>query len=80
MLWDTRCASCHGTTGRGDGPAKPSVAQLPDFTSPDYPKKRTDAELHDIIAKGRNMMPPFGEELSELGIQAIIAHVRSLAR
>ncbi len=79
-LWDARCATCHGREGRGDGPGKPPVAQIPDFTSRDYVSKHTDAELHAIVKNGRGLMPAFGADLTDLGIDAMIAHVRTLAR
>ncbi|HEX5658128.1 MAG TPA: c-type cytochrome [Polyangiales bacterium] len=79
-LWESRCATCHGADGRGNGPGKPPVAQIPDFTSRDYVKKHSDAELHAIIKNGRGLMPAFGAELTDLGIDAMVAHVRSLAR
>lgn len=79
-LWDSRCATCHGADGRGNGPGKPPVAQIPDFTAVAYTKKHTDAELHAIIKNGRGMMPPFGAELTDIGIDAMVQHVRSLAR
>lgn len=79
-LWDSRCATCHGADGRGNGPGKPPVAQIADFTSHDYAGKHSDAELHAIIKNGRGMMPAFGSELTDIGIDAMIAHVRTLAR
>lgn len=79
-LWDSRCATCHGAEGRGNGPGKPPVAQVPDLTAPAYATKHSDAELHAIIKQGRGMMPAFGAELTDLGIDAMVAHVRTLAR
>jgi mono/diheme cytochrome c family protein len=79
-LWSTRCASCHGADGRGDGAARPPGAALPDFTSAAYQQKRADGEIHGVIKLGRGMMPPFGDQLTEVGIAALVQHVRSLAR
>lgn len=78
-LWSMRCASCHGESGRGDGTARPPGAQVPDLTTAAYKNKRSDAELHAIIKGGRNMMPAFGDQLTDLGIDALIKHVRTLA-
>ena len=78
-LWEMRCASCHGTGGRGDGPGKPPAAQLPDMTAPAYRSAHTDAELHAIIKQGRGLMPPFAAQLTDVGIDALIAHVRTLS-
>jgi mono/diheme cytochrome c family protein len=78
-LWGMRCASCHGPAGRGDGPGKPPGAAIADMTAADYPRRRTDPELHAIIKGGRGMMPAFGDQLSDLGIDALVKHVRSLS-
>jgi mono/diheme cytochrome c family protein len=78
-LWSMRCASCHGETGRGDGTSRPPGAQPPDLTAPAYKDTRTNAELHKVIKEGRNMMPAFGDQLTDLGIEALVAHVRTLS-
>lgn len=78
-LWEMRCASCHGVRGRGDGPNKPPGAQLPDMTAPSYRSAHSDAELHAIIKQGRGLMPPFAAQLTDLGIDALITHVRTLS-
>jgi mono/diheme cytochrome c family protein len=77
-LWSMRCAQCHGEEGRGDGNGRPPGAQLPDFASAELQDKRSDSELYQVIDKGRNMMPAFGQELTKPGIEALIGHVRSL--
>lgn len=77
-LWTMRCATCHGEGGNGDGPGRPPGANLPNFADPNFQAARTDVQLHDVIAKGRGLMPPFAAEISEEGIAALIAHVRTL--
>lgn len=49
---------------------------MPDFTSPDFQKQRTDAQLLAVIRDGRGMMPPFGKQLNEQGLSALVQHVR----
>jgi mono/diheme cytochrome c family protein len=75
-LWNVSCASCHGRDGRGQGPSKPPVAQIPDFTLADFQKQRTDAQLLAVIREGRGMMPPFGKQLNDQGLTALVQHVR----
>ncbi len=77
-LFSMRCASCHGEAGRGDGSARPPGAQLPDFGSAAFQSAHSDAQLHEVIAKGRGLMPAFGADITEKGIAALIAHVRAL--
>jgi mono/diheme cytochrome c family protein len=75
-LWNVSCANCHGRDGRGQGPGRPPAAQIPDFTSQDFQKQRTDEQLVTVIRDGRGMMPPFGKQLNEQGLKALLQHVR----
>ncbi len=78
-LWNVSCASCHGRDGAGQGASRPPGAQLPDFTQGDFQKSRSDAQLTEVIVHGRNMMPPFGKQVNEQGVQALVAHIRGFA-
>jgi mono/diheme cytochrome c family protein len=78
-LFSARCASCHGALGRGDGAERPPGTALPDFTTSAYQQKRTDTEIHGVIKMGRGLMPAFGEQLTEVGIAALVQHIRTLA-
>ena len=78
-LFGAMCASCHGATGRGDGPGRPPVAQIPDFTDAAFQTDRTDEALGTVIRDGRGgFMPGFGDRLSPEGIAALVRHVRRL--
>ncbi|HKU43321.1 MAG TPA: cytochrome c [Polyangiales bacterium] len=76
-LWNVSCASCHGRDGKGQGPGRPPGAQLPDFTSAEYQKQRSDQDLLSVIKDGKGMMPGFGKQLNEQGLSALLSHVRS---
>lgn len=65
----TRCAACHGETGRADGPA---IAKLPkkppNFGDPLWQKATTDEELRKTIleggpAVGKSAAMPAGHDL-----------------
>ncbi len=79
-LWGIRCATCHGMGGRGDGEQRPPGTNLPDLSSAAFHAERTDAQLREVIAKGRGLMPAFGEELSDEGIDALVQHLRRLKK
>jgi cytochrome c oxidase cbb3-type subunit 3 len=79
-LWSMRCSSCHGAEGRGDGPGKPPGAALPDLTQAAWQAQRSDAEIAQVIIDGRGMMPPFGAEITEAGVAALVEHVRGMAK
>ncbi len=86
------CLSCHGETGKGDGPVG-AVLQPPprDFAAGDFAydtdedgAKGTDGDLKAVISKGagafggNQMMAPWGGVLSEDDIDNVVAYVRSL--
>jgi cytochrome c oxidase cbb3-type subunit 3 len=79
-LWNVSCASCHGRSGRGDGPNPPPGATLPDLTTASFQASRDDAQLAEVIRAGRALMPAFGEQINPQGISALVRHVRSLAQ
>ena len=76
--YKTKCALCHGA----DGAAKTALGlqmKASDFHSVQVQKK-TDAELKDVITKGRDSMPPFGEQLSSDEITQVLSYVRQLGK
>lgn len=84
-IFISNCGRCHGAGGDGVGP---DVSQLgvavPDFTSADFQKARTDAELEKVISKGgieaglSPVMPPWNNILSEAEIKALVSFIRDL--
>ena len=47
------CFNCHGTSGKGDGPAGPLQDPTPtNFTNPKFHKNRTDGEMFWVIKNG----------------------------
>jgi len=91
--YTTNCLSCHGETGKGDGPVG---AVLPppsprDFSVGDFAfdtdedgKPGSDADLKAVIAKGagafggNQMMAAWGGILSDEDIDNIVAYIRTL--
>jgi mono/diheme cytochrome c family protein len=52
-VFATRCKSCHGPEGRGDGPMSNSLTPRPrDFHSPSFQGEISDDQIIAIIAKG----------------------------
>lgn len=51
--FDTLCASCHGTSGKGDGPGAAALNPKPrDYTDAKWQASVTDEQLEKIILKG----------------------------
>jgi mono/diheme cytochrome c family protein len=90
--YTANCVSCHGETGKGDGPVG-AVLQPPprDFTTADFKfdtdedgTPGTDADLKGVISKGaaafggNQMMAPWGGILSDADIDDVVAYIRTL--
>src|SRR5690606_28159600 len=54
ITWRNQCATCHGVSGRGDGPQGP-MFKPPDLTQ----SKANDDEVAAIIKNGKGRMPRF---------------------
>ncbi|HEV8640000.1 MAG TPA: cytochrome c [Methylomirabilota bacterium] len=75
---ETNCISCHGASGKGDGPA--AVALPPpkpaDWTSARV-QSQTEGELFWKISNGRGAMPPW-KHLPEKERWEIVNYIRTL--
>ncbi|MGO9088840.1 MAG: c-type cytochrome [Candidatus Sulfotelmatobacter sp.] len=72
-----KCAMCHGADGKGSPVGLKMGAH--DFTSADV-QKQTDAQLTEIITKGKNKMPPYEGKLKDTEIKDIVAFIRTLKK
>ena len=68
-----RCSMCHGPDGRG------GKMGTRDFASPEV-KAESDAQLTEIITKGKGKMPSYSGKLKDTEIQGLVAYIRSLAK
>jgi len=90
-LFETNCASCHGTSGKGDGPVGVALPEPKprDFTKAEFKfdtdkdgKAGTDADLMNVVKNGaaayggNPMMAPWGH-LPEADITDSIVYVRT---
>lgn len=77
-LWRQSCASCHGPEGRGDGRATPPGITVQDLTTGEFQDSRSDEEMAQVIREGQGAMPGFGSQINERGVDALVAHIRTL--
>ena len=92
-LYTANCASCHGETGKGDGPVAVAVPPPPprDFAAGDFKfdadedgTAGTDGDLKTVITKGAGafggnpMMATWGGILSDEDIDNLVAYIRTL--
>ena len=93
-LFETNCASCHGTSGKGDGPVGAALPEPKprDFTTGAFKYDTdkdgtpgTDADLVNVVKNGaaayggNAMMAPWGQ-LSDADIADIVAYIRTFKK
>ena len=78
-LAEVNCVSCHGASGKGDGPAAQALTPKPaDWTSQKV-QKESDGELFWKISNGRGPMPPW-KHLPEKDRWDLVSYVKSLGK
>jgi cytochrome c oxidase cbb3-type subunit I/II len=76
-LFAAACASCHGSTGAGNGPAAAALAPTPTNF---HLKQPTEERAREVLQDGvpGTAMPPWKSQLSEDERHALVEYVRSL--
>jgi len=77
-LYSSKCAGCHGKDGKGTAMWK--SRGMVDFTSSEYQKSVTDAQITDAIANGKKPMLGFKGKISDDDIKALVAQIRSFGK
>ncbi|MFQ5931479.1 MAG: c-type cytochrome [Nitrospiraceae bacterium] len=82
VIFEKRCASCHGPQGRGDGPEAPFLSPRPSSLISAATSVKTDEELSTTIENGkpRTAMRAWKDELTEEQRRDVLAYIRSLVR
>jgi copper transport protein len=80
-VYQAQCASCHGVTGRGDGPAGVVLRPRPADFRVHMAAGHTDQELFDWVTNGVDgtAMPPFRDTLTEEERWHVINFLRTFA-
>lgn len=86
VTYDKICTTCHGTTGKGDGPAAAVLPTKPrNHTDGQYMNVLTDDYVFKIIKEGgvavgkAQFMPAWGAQITDPEIWNIVAYIRTLA-
>jgi mono/diheme cytochrome c family protein len=88
QIFESRCMTCHGAQGAGDGPASAGLEPKPrNFRDASWQRSVTDAHIEKIVqyggaAVGKSpLMPPNPDLVPRPDVVAALReHVRSLAR
>ena len=88
QIFATRCVTCHGPAGLGDGPGSAALDPKPrNFQEPAWQESVTDDHIEKIVmyggaAVGRSPTMPGNPDLMSKPevVRALVAHVRGLAR
>jgi mono/diheme cytochrome c family protein len=88
QIFETRCYTCHGMTGMGDGPGSAGLNPKPrNFTDKTWQASVNDDHINKIIqyggaAVGRSPMMPGNPDLIAKPdvVAALVKHVRSLGQ
>ena len=81
-IYQSKCVTCHGPQGKGDGPIGKSLKPpAGDFTSAEA-KKKSPGELQKIIENGvpKTSMVAWSKQLNETEIQDVLAYVLTLRK
>ena len=77
--YKVECASCHGVSGKGDGPDVAKLdTQVKNFTSANFWGEGTMGDMIEVITSGEAPdMPAFGDRLSSEEILAIARYIEA---
>jgi mono/diheme cytochrome c family protein len=80
-IWAKHCQSCHGKSGKGDGPKAAQLKTLPDdFTKASF-QGQTDGALFYKTSEGRDDMPSFKKKLPEQeDVWSVINYMRTFKK
>jgi mono/diheme cytochrome c family protein len=77
-LFKSKCAMCHGPAASGKT-AMGDKLKIPDLRTTQTQKK-SDADLKNMIANGKDKMPGYKTKLTATQIDGLVVYIRSLGK
>ncbi len=75
-LFKTKCTVCHGPDGTGSAMGKKLGVR--NLASAEV-QSQSDAQLAEVVTKGKNKMPAYDGKLKSDEIKELVAYIRELA-
>jgi cytochrome c6 len=76
VLYKSKCSTCHGNDGSGNT-SEGTATAAKDFREPEVVQE-ADADLEEVIRKGRQKMPAYQGKLSEDQVDGLVKYIRQL--
>lgn len=80
VVYTQQCVACHGTTGKGDGPAAIALKTKPGDLSDPKMWQQTDGALFWKVSEGRESMPVYKKILSDAQRWNVVNYTRTFAK
>lgn len=77
-LFKTKCGACHGPDGKGEVPMGKKLGAR-NLSSTEV-QGQADAQLIDVVTKGKNKMPAYDGKLTKEQIGELVAYIRELGK
>jgi mono/diheme cytochrome c family protein len=78
-IYVAKCQSCHGTEGRGDGPAARALPKRPqDMTDAGFWTANTDEQVKSIVVQGKPGSIMRGFPMPDNQLADLMAYLKSL--
>jgi cytochrome c6 len=77
-LFKSKCAMCHGPDGKGEVTMGKKLGAH-DLNSAEV-QKQSDAQLIEVVTKGKNKMPAYDGKLSKEQIAQLVAYIREIGK
>lgn len=78
QIYKAKCPACHGPDGKGEVPMGKKLGAH-DLSSAEV-QKQSDAQLTEVITKGKNKMPAYEGKLSKEQIAQLVAYIREISK
>lgn len=78
ILFKSKCAMCHGPDGKGEVPMGKKLSAR-NLGSTEV-QAESDAQLTEVVTKGKNKMPAYDGKLSKDQIAQLVAYIREFGK